>query len=171
MSKKYDDYLTQHIDNVKKAFNYIRLFAPQILTKYNCKMDNIWYHDASKASNEEYYTYDEYFVTGDKNNKKTEEEFNKAWLHHIHENPHHWEHWVIPVENTCIDMPIDDIIEMICDWWSFSFKKGDLNTIFDWYEAHRDKILLSDRTREIVEDILKMIKEELIPNINLKAGE
>lgn len=50
---------------------------------------------------------------------------------------------------------------MICDWWSFSWKSGNLYTIFDWYDEHKNYMILSDDTRKIVEDILSKIKEVL----------
>ena len=121
-------------------------------------------HDASKSDPEEYDAYDNYFY-GNKSYENTQK-FNLAWLHHIHVNPHHWQHWVLinddPKEGTiCLDMPYNYIIEMICDWWSFSFKTGNLSEIFSWYESHKAHIKLSDNTRKIVEDILSKIKEKI----------
>ena len=67
-----------------------------------------------------------------------------------------------PKEGTiCLDMPYNYIIEMICDWWSFSFKTGDLTEIFNWYDSHKDHIKLSDNTRKTVHDILSRIKEKV----------
>ena len=53
-----------------------------------------------------------------------------------------------------LDMPKQHIIEMICDWWSFSWSKGHLDEIFKWYHTHRKHMKLSDKTRLTVEDIL-----------------
>ena len=58
-------------------------------------------------------------------------------------------------------MPDEYIIEMICDWWSFSFKKGDLKEIFNWYEEHEKYMKLSDYTRRRVCAILSLIKSKL----------
>lgn len=87
-------------------------------------------------------------------------------MRHIHVNPHHWQHWVLinddPKQGTiCLDMPYNYIIEMICDWWSFSFKTGNLSEIFNWYDERKTHILLSDDTRETVEDILGKIREKV----------
>ena len=57
-------------------------------------------------------------------------------------------------------MPKNRVIEMICDWWSFSWKSGNLGEIFDWYEKHKD-MKLHENTRKFVEDILGKMKEEL----------
>ena len=60
-----------------------------------------------------------------------------------------------------LDMPLNYIFEMICDWWSFSWKTGKLTEIFSWYDAHKDYMKLSGRTRKTVEDILDKIKSKL----------
>ena len=61
-----------------------------------------------------------------------------------------------------LDMPYEYIIEMICDWWAFSWRNGDLTEIFDWYGKHKDYMKLSDKTRKTVEGILSKIKDKLI---------
>lgn len=53
-----------------------------------------------------------------------------------------------------IDMPDCYIIEMICDWWSFSWKQSNLKEIFKWYEERKEYIKLSHYTRKKVENIL-----------------
>ena len=58
-------------------------------------------------------------------------------------------------------MPITYIIEMVCDWWAFSWAKGDLYEIFKWYDEHREYMKLSNFTRKTVEDILDKIKTKL----------
>jgi hypothetical protein len=94
------------------------------------------------------------------------EAFNRAWLMHIHRNPHHWQYWVLindePKEGTIlIEMPYPYIIEMICDWWAFSWIKGDLSEMFAWYKDHADYIKMHNNTRSIVEEILEMIRMKL----------
>lgn len=94
------------------------------------------------------------------------EAFNRAWLMHIHRNPHHWQHWVLindePKEGTIlIEMPYPYIIEMVCDWWAFSWIKGDLSEMFAWYKDHEAYIKLHNNTRSIVEEILEMIRTKL----------
>lgn len=89
-----------------------------------------------------------------------------ATVMHIHRNPHHWQHWVLindePKEGTIfIEMPYQYIIEMICDWWAFSWIKGDLSEMFAWYKDHTDYIKMHNNTRSIVEEILEMIRTKL----------
>ena len=165
VEKEYITYLENHIHNVKNSFEWMKLVIfPMFdeITEDIIKMAELLvnYHDTSKYTKEEFDAYNRYFYGDGKNEK----EFNYAWLHHIHNNPHHWEYWVIyrgddlPI---ILDMPIQYIIEMICDWWAFSWGKGDLFEIFRWYDENKECIVLSDRTKEIVEKILFEMKLQL----------
>ena len=59
-------------------------------------------------------------------------------------------------------MPAEYVFEMIADWWSFSFGKGDLEEIFDWYAEHgNENMLLHPNTRKLVDKILDSIEREL----------
>lgn len=166
MSSLYDEYLIQHKLNVKKGFDWIRDNIPELLpTGYDLEWQIGLAHDGSKTRTEEYKAYDLYFF-GNNKSYQVVEDFRRAWLLHIHNNPHHWQYWVLhnddPSEGQIImDMPYNYIIEMVCDWWSFSWKLGNLFEIFNWYDEHKDYILLSDQTRKTVEDILKQIKIKL----------
>ena len=87
-------------------------------------------------------------------------------MHHIHKNPHHWQHYVLINDEAdegivVLDMPYNHIVEMICDWWSFSWSTGNLYEIFDWYDKHKEHIHLSNSTRVIVESILGKINKKL----------
>ena len=174
MSKQYDEYLKEHKDNVFKGFCWLKENLPEIFDKgsenltnsfiSDCEYQCRYEHDKSKDNIDEYVPYDDYFY-GDKSYEVVKN-FNEAWLKHIHRNAHHWQHWVLinddPNEGEIlIDMPDIFIIEMICDWWSFSWKKGDLNEIFNWYDERKTHIKLSNITRENVEYILYKIKEKL----------
>ena len=121
-------------------------------------------HDQSKYDNEEQDAYDKYFY----GNRSYEvvQNFNYAWLQHIHKNPHHWQHWILINDDSdlgivALEIPLNYIIEMICDWWSFSWRSGDLYEIFDWYAKHRDGMQMNAISRRIVEDILNKIRTKL----------
>ena len=157
MSEAYDKYLYEHITNVQRAFAKLCEYFPE----YKQFEAQIKAHDASKYSSEEYRAYDRHWY-GD---GKGEEEYKRAWLHHIHANPHHWQHWVIidedPPKLVAVDMPVAYVIEMICDWWSFSFKSGNLYEIFNWLDLNARYILLSENTQNFVEDLLNRLEFEL----------
>ena len=164
MSVKYDDYLNQHILNVTNASDWIRQNIGLDVNSFDIS-SNIFIHDDSKYSKEEYDAYDAYFY-GRKRTKEVKDNFNYAWLHHIHNNPHHWQYWVLINDDpdngiVALDIPYKYVIEMICDWWSFSWRTGNLYEIFNWYDKHKDYMILSENTRELVEDILAQIKKKL----------
>lgn len=166
MSSQYDSYLEQHKANVKKGFEWIREHIPDILQgDFDYEWQICLNHDHSKTEPDEYEAYDAYFYGGNRSFDVVQK-FNKAWLIHIHRNPHHWQHWVLindePNEGEIvIQMPHNYIVEMICDWWAFSWDKGDLTEMFSWYEERKNYIKLHKNTRKTVEDIFDKIKEAL----------
>ena len=164
MSVQYDNYLTEHKENVAKGFRWLQENFPEVIED-GFEWQICFNHDVSKTDPEEYDAYDAYFY-GNNRSYSVVQNFNKAWLRHIHNNPHHWQHWILindePKEGmVVIDMPYIYVVEMICDWWSFSWKKGDLNEIFGWYEDRKDYMKLSANTRRSVEYILGKMKDKL----------
>lgn len=164
MSVQYDNYLTEHKENVAKGFRWLQEKVPEVIED-GFEWQICFNHDASKTDPEEYDAYDAYFY-GNNRSYSVVQNFKKAWLRHIHNNPHHWQHWILindePKEGmVVIDMPYIYVVEMICDWWSFSWTKGDLNEIFGWYEDRKDYMKLSDNTRRSVEYILGKMKDKL----------
>lgn len=165
MSKEYDSYLNQHKTNVQKGFEWIKTNLPEIVTDEGLAHQICFSHDFSKTEPDEYEAYDKYFYGGNRSYQVVHD-FKLAWLKHIHRNPHHWQYWILnnddPDEGVNIlDMPYEYILEMICDWWSFSWSKGDLFYLFTWYSEHKDYIKLSDKTRSTVEDIFCKIESKL----------
>lgn len=173
MSKPYDEYLEDHIENVKKAFNW--MIDQGILDFLDLNDDKIteylkviYNHDHTKCRADEYEAYDRYFYPDEYEDNppfsQRVEEYHRAWLEHIHRNPHHWQHWVLIDDDgsfTALPMPEVYIIEMICDWWSFSWKKGNLYEIFDWVDENSPRILLANETIRLVEKILNRIRFRL----------
>lgn len=164
--EEYAAYLKEHIKNVQKAFNW--LLEHKINEKLNfgdlkTLRFNIQNHDASKWSHEEFEAYAKYFYT----NENNEANFNKAWNHHQKVNPHHWQYWVLIQEDTnadrykCLPMDIEYIVEMVCDWWSFSFKKSDLTEIFSWYNKNKSNWIIHPRTTRYIEKLLSYMEEAL----------
>lgn len=176
MRKEYDLYLAEHRSNVRKAYWWIEKYIPEVLDVINFIDDaekqalnsriSFCNHDLSKNSKEEYLAYDAYFY-GEERTKLVEQNFYRAWLTHIHKNPHHWQFWILIEDDgmLALDMDYQYIIEMICDWWSFSWKSGNLLEIFDWYENKKRRMLLSDNTRRTVEVILKQMNDKLLEEV------
>lgn len=168
MSAKYDEYIIEHRSNVTKAYDWLYKNLPEIFPDEAVKSMVEWQctdaHDQSKYDKEEYDAYDAYFY----GNRSYEvvQNFNYAWLQHIHKNPHHWQHWILINDDSelgmvALEIPLNYIIEMICDWWSFSWKSGNLYEIFDWYAKHRNGMQMNSTSRRIVEDILNKMRTKL----------
>ena len=164
MSWDYDDYLNEHVKAVQRAvsiFGEIGVLSPTsdlYLQVVNLARD----HDESKYEQEEYDAYDLYFykkkaIDDEKERKAIDIAFDCAWLHHIHWNPHHWQHWILIEDNgkpKALEIPEKYVYEMIADWWSFSLRNEKPKEIFDWYQEHKGKMLLHPETRKLVESIM-----------------
>ena len=162
MSKNYDNYIIEHRTAVETAYQWL-VDHKIIKDQYRHVID---IHDVSKWSNEEYDAYDKYFY-GKSKTKEVEEQFNFAWLHHIHANPHHWQHWVLINDDDgthALEMPEEYVVEMFCDHASFSFKTGNLEEISKWYKDHKFNMILHRNTKVMYEDLLdkymKAVKED-----------
>ena len=172
MSKSYDEYLKNHIDSVDYVCDWIfqhcdRGELETILPGLEEKRPNFKNHDTSKYTVEEYGPYDAYFYG--KSKEEAEDKFNYAWLHHIHNNPHHWQYWILYNDDPetgvkVLEMPDKYILEMICDWWSFSWRKGDLWELWNWWTANSDYIMLGEETKKKVIDLLNLINRAMIEN-------
>lgn len=173
MSEQYNTYLANHIKYVNDAFFWLR--DNEAITKLQAKeaYPNIKHHDESKYFASEYFAYDNAFYgTPFPDNIELSSEqknFDYAWLHHIHNNPHHWQHWVVVEddtgENVALEMPAKYAIEMVCDWWSFSWNAysnsahntASLLEVCSWYECRKNCIMLHDNTRKYVVSLLDII--------------
>lgn len=170
MSLDYDQYLKEHIRAVNNALRWMidNLNLNDLGFNDILMTDALWTaadHDKSKYDDAEYDAYDAYFYGGNRSYKVVQD-FNYAWLHHIHNNPHHWQHWILvnddPEEGTiALEMPLIFVLEMIADWWSFSWRQGKLDELFIWYADHEDHIMLHKNTRKLVEEILNRIQDKL----------
>lgn len=189
MSLAYDNYIILHKQYVVLAHTWIldnidihELF--KILNE-NPENPDTYYlfdktimlaHDESKYNPDEYDAYDNYFYNGGYSTEEGKLAFETAFLHHMHKNPHHWQYWVLIDDDKKtyknglkpIDIPNHYIMEMICDWWSFSWKeyfateKADsLYEIFKWYDAHKDHIIFTESTRKKVEGLLETIRNRI----------
>lgn len=165
MSIEYDNYIVEHIANVRKGRKWFNENLPDLINEFIPVFISFTDHDNSKYDIEEYEPYDDYFY-GKEKSALIKKNYDYAWLHHIHNNPHHWQYWVLindePNEGPkALEMPNRYIFEMICDWWAFSWKTGNLTEIFRWYDEHKNSMILHPKTRIKVERILNELKKKL----------
>ena len=166
MSKAYTNYIVEHCDYVARVY-YFLVEHKIIKDEFIHRIKN---HDLSKWSDEEYKAYDKYFYG--KNPDEVKEQFNNAWLHHIHHNPHHWQYWVLINDDDgtqALEMPEEYVIEMFCDHAAFSFKSGNLTEVEDWYKAHKTTMMLHENTKIFYEDLLKKYLAAVKEDNNGKA--
>lgn len=189
MSLAYDSYIRNHVYNIRRGMNILienisldklNDILPNLNTdELNCLAE---IHDQSKHTSSEYTAYDNYFYHAGYSTDEGKRQFDYAWLHHIHNNPHHWQYWVLIEDDAnlsektrALDMPDNYILEMISDWWTFSWSKyatsnqiSDLEEIFDWYELHKDLMILSVSTKDKVEKLLIELRSIIV---NLKIED
>ena len=138
MSKEYDQYLEDHINGVIQSYYYL---VNNDIVEYSEDLEN---------------------------------QIMYAFLHHLHNNPHHWQYWVLIHDSDeshkeeVLDMPYNYVVEMVCDWWSFSWmefwKTGEeeqLLGVFAWYDDNKHSMKLSNATRYEVEYLLDSLRQSL----------
>lgn len=93
-------------------------------------------HDLSKYSKTEFKT-SAFFFQGDRSPIEVEKEhygYSLAWQHHKGHNPHHWEYWIDNLgtyANNPIEIPMNYVIEMVCDWIAAGIVYSRIDVDFD----------------------------------------
>jgi hypothetical protein len=126
--------------------------------------ERLFNHDASKFTIDEYPYYARQFH-GDRGDPVG---FARAWLHHIHCNDHHWNHWLFAdgyspygsgVElSGALPMPEVCVREMVADWMGASRTYTDSWNMEEWLNEHLpQKIILHSESFLIVGQVLRDI--------------
>lgn len=124
-------------------------------------------HDLSKYSPVEFLNGAKYFQ-GDKSpnaGERDDKGFSEAWLHHKGRNRHHWEYWTdyVKEENriTGVPMPLEYIIEMVCDRVAASkvYKKENYtdSSALEYYNLTRKYYLIHPETDKLLKKLLTML--------------
>ena len=161
---EYFEYLNNHVSGVQDTWRLILspVVAELYPDSYGDAERSIAQHDASKYDEEEFDAYCNYFYPTD-DCPKDEVEFDYAWLHHQKVNPHHWQYWVLirdEGEIVPMDMPVSEIVNALCDWHSFS-RRDPSSTAYTWYMKNRSKMILSDNTKKIIDELIEYLKDPL----------
>ena len=161
--REYDNYIVEHRDNVRIAW---KKYCEEIADTLTISPDhiniinvNILEHDKSKYSPYEFEPYRQWFYPM-KDEEKDKLAYDKAWLHHIANNPHHWQYWVNINDDGSIEaIEMDDVylVELFCDWVAMSYKFH--NNPNDYYGERKDKIILAPNTRNKLEALLEIVKD------------
>ena len=143
MEIAYNEYLTEHIKNVQKsAYQFFEqtegniMFLPVKTTLMNLVRS----HDRSKYEKDEWIPYRDYFYGDDRVSTPVNDKFDFAWNLHQKRNPHHGQYWVLIKDSGEVipqDIPLEYVLEMLCDWHSFS-AKNKLSTAKFWYKENKE---------------------------------
>lgn len=108
-------------------------------------------HDYSKFSRAEWTPYVNRFFggrAGVEDKSLDPREFHLAWLHHLHNNPHHWEYWIVPNHSEDpLPIPTHFIREMVADWLGAGRGITGSWDLTEWYEKNKDRQILHDQVK------------------------
>ena len=147
-------------------------------------VSTLFNHDASKFLRIEYEGYARNFH-GDKGDPAG---FARAWLHHIHNNPHHWQYWMFPTTDQLtaavspstdqgfsgkiLPMPELCVREMVADWMGASMAYTGSWGMTDWLKENLPKIepnLHPETVDRLAETLYHTGYGEIVHNMNWPA--
>ena len=105
-------------------------------------------HDMSKFLPTEFVPYARYFYSGDP--ERYQQDFDMAWLRHQKRNPHHWQWWLLPMDDggmQAMPMSAGARLEMLCDWYGAGRAYGSNDTP-KWYSENKEKQTIHEDTRK-----------------------
>lgn len=182
MSREYNKYLFKHKVFVCVGYYFLEnLYSPNSSgrTKFHrdLSIERLFQHDKSKTSMAEYGPYDEYFYSKDELDEEAIAKYKYAWNNHIHENPHHWQYWVLINDDDgvkALPMPRRYILELLCDWMSFDINyiqpdftsiepygtfKLNAHKLKEYWTDHESTMILHPSTRSSIKYMInKLVK-------------
>lgn len=115
-------------------------------------------HDWSKLSLAEWTPYVRSFYGSQGRTSEVKAAFDRAWLHHQHRNPHHWQHWLLREDDgptKPLEMPEHFIREMVADWMGAGRAITGKWEVGEWFDANQHKIMLAPRTAARVYQLIE----------------
>lgn len=150
IAENYANSLKLHITYVREAGRLIGVPEQQLAV-----------HDDSKWTLDEFPGYAMHFQGGG-----APDAFASAWLHHIHYNPHHWNHWLFAdgytpkgskVENGIVEMPVNFALEMIADWMGASRAYTGSWDMTEWLHGNMSRIRVHSNTAKYLRSQLDVL--------------
>ena len=113
-------------------------------------------HDMSKFRPSEWFPYLNHFYLS----SSSSEAFNKAWLKHIHRNPHHGQYWWLiqdSGEGTTIEIPKKYIKEMVADWIGAGKAITGKDNVIEWYKENAKNMSIRIESTFEIERLLRKL--------------
>lgn len=127
-------------------------------------------HDLSKYSPTEFFTGAKYFQGNRSPNTAEREDkgFSEAWMHHKGRNRHHYEYWTDMNRQTrcyeSVPMPRKYLVEQVMDRRAacmvYQGKNYTAESALAYFEKSRERELMHPKTRQELELLLTMLKEQ-----------
>jgi hypothetical protein len=86
-------------------------------------------------------------------------EYHRAWTHHWHWNPHHWEHWLVFNDDGTLrplPMPETYVREMVADWMGAGRAITGKWEVGKWYAANGPAMQLHPETRALATKLVEV---------------
>src|ERR1051325_7839404 len=128
--------------------------------KTGAPMWRLLIHDWSKFSPTEWWPYALTFYGPWKYADRPPavvEAIARAWLHHQHAHPHHWQHWIFREDGGAVkrlEIPEHFVREMVADWMGAGRAITGKWDALGWYLRSRDNIALHNHTEALVNCLL-----------------
>lgn len=162
------DHILAHKARVKEAYNFFKDIGfidkcKKFMTFNESTLDKlIETHDDSKLCEPEFSCYRQWWYPAPWE-RRSKVKLNTGLIHHLNTNPHHFQYYITYETKyndgeKILKMPNEYILEMLCDWYSFSIKDNNLFGIFDWWEKENNKMILNTTTRNTIETCLSRLK-------------
>jgi hypothetical protein len=148
---KYASYVARH-----KWF----VFRAGLKTK--APLWRLLIHDWSKLTPAEWFPYVASFYGAQGRTPTVRAAFDRAWLHHQHRNPHHWQHWLLQEDDgdlKTLRMPRKLACEMVADWMGAGRAITGRWEVGSWFEANAHKIRLHEDTLIQVENLIDEMRD------------
>lgn len=121
-------------------------------------------HDFSKFMPSEFFAYAAHFFAGDPRKGSMHDPgnsnaFDRAWIHHLHWNPHHHQHWIMIKRDGSLlplKMPEHFAREMCADWAGAGCAQGKngRSDVCRWYVENAPSIILHPETQMFIQELL-----------------
>lgn len=145
-------YCFKHKLYIQGLLHDLDKFLPHMIIAYTKYFHSDGFFNKSKNWDKDGYSYK--LTTGN-------EQFELAWLGHLHRNKHHWQHWVA-IEGDKIKpyrMPYKYALEMVLDWKSAGRVQNNPHSTKEWFKINKHKMVLHKDTLIDLENILSSLED------------